>query len=194
MARKTRAAKDRLTPEDWAHAALRAIAKDGIKAVAVEPLAKQLGVTKGSFYWHFKNRDELIRSAVTLWEDLGDQAITTHLESIENPRMRLRALFYAAFDPKNAHALLHHLASSRNSPLIGPVLERVTARRITSLTEMYQDCGLERAIAHQRALVAYATYVGMFQIRATAPEATPSASASNAFIQHLVDTLVPIPD
>ena len=48
--------KKTLTAEDWARAALEAIAEDGVTAVAVEPLARSLGVTKGSFYWHFANR------------------------------------------------------------------------------------------------------------------------------------------
>ena len=50
-----------LTPGDWARAALAAIARGGIAAVAVESIAADLGATKGSFYWHFKNRDALIQ-------------------------------------------------------------------------------------------------------------------------------------
>ena len=46
----------RLSAEDWAVAALDVIAESGLAAVAVEPLAKRLGVTKGSFYWHFPSR------------------------------------------------------------------------------------------------------------------------------------------
>ena len=183
--------KVRLTRTDWANAALKAIAREGLKAIAIEPLAKRLGVTKGSFYWHFKTKNELIQSAVELWETLGDQAISEHLETIEDPRDRLRALFMAAFEPKNAHALLHHLASSQSSPMIKPVLRRVTARRIQSLTEMYTACGLSPEQAKHRALLAYATYVGMFQIRATAPESTPFGKNTGAFTQHIVETLVP---
>ena len=183
--------KTRLTREDWANAALKAIAREGLKAVAVEPLAKRMGVTKGSFYWHFKTRNDLIRAAVERWEVLGDLAISEHLSAITDPRERLRTLFTAAFDTKNAHALLHHLASSQSDPNIQPVLRRVTARRIASLTEMYQDCGLSEEQAHHRALLAYATYVGMFQIRATAPESTPSGQQTIDFAQHLVSTLVP---
>ena len=48
-----------LTAANWAEAALDAIAENGIEAVAVEPLARRLGVTKGSFYWHFTHREAL---------------------------------------------------------------------------------------------------------------------------------------
>lgn len=191
MSRSGQNTKPRLTREDWANAALRAIAREGLRAVAVEPMAKRLGVTKGSFYWHFKTRADLIQAAVELWEELGDRAIAKHLESFQEPRERLRALFMAAFESKNAHALLHHLASSQSSPIIQPVIRRVTLRRVASLTEMYAQCGLSEEQAKHRALLAYATYVGMFQIRATAPETTPTAQSTLDFTQHIVDTLVP---
>ena len=79
MSRSGQNTKTRLTREDWANAALRAIAREGLRAVAVEPMAKRLGVTKGSFYWHFKTRADLIQAAVELWEELGDLAIAKHL-------------------------------------------------------------------------------------------------------------------
>ena len=53
----------RLSADDWAQAALDLIAEQGVSAVAVEPLARRLGVTKGSFYWHFPSRDALLQAA-----------------------------------------------------------------------------------------------------------------------------------
>ena len=191
MSKNNSTAKSRLTKEDWANAALKAIAREGLKAVSVEPLAKRLGVTKGSFYWHFKTRNDLIRAAVEHWEALGDQAISADIAHIKDPRARLHALFQAAFDSKNAHALLHHLASSHTDPNIQRVIQRVTARRIATLTDMFAECGLTPTQAHHRALLAYAAYVGMFQIRATAPEATPGGEEAHDFTQHLVATLIP---
>ena len=58
----------RLSAEDWAQAALDLIAEQGVAAVAVEPLARRLGVTKGSFYWHFPSRDALLQAALERWE------------------------------------------------------------------------------------------------------------------------------
>ena len=54
-----RETKNVLSANDWAEAALSAIAARGIEGVAIEPLARELGVTKGSFYWHFANRNAL---------------------------------------------------------------------------------------------------------------------------------------
>src|SRR5260370_14402155 len=57
-----------LGAEAWEKAALKAIADRGFSGAAIEPLAKKLGVTKGSFYWHFADREALIRAALKRWE------------------------------------------------------------------------------------------------------------------------------
>ena len=82
----------RLSADDWAQAALDLIAEQGVAAVAVEPLARRLGVTKGSFYWHFPSREALLVAALERWEKV-EQEVFSSLEPIPDPRERLRALF-----------------------------------------------------------------------------------------------------
>jgi len=57
-----------LTPEDWLRAARLGLLRGGVEAVRVEKLARELRVTKGSFYWHFKDRDELLELLLREWE------------------------------------------------------------------------------------------------------------------------------
>ena len=57
-----------LGKRDWILEAMFLIAQGGTARVAVEPLAKRLGATKGSFYWHFANRDELVAETLAHWE------------------------------------------------------------------------------------------------------------------------------
>ena len=57
-----------LTAADWAEAALQLIAEAGLGSLTVDTLAARLGVTKGSFYWHFKGRSELLAAALGRWE------------------------------------------------------------------------------------------------------------------------------
>ena len=59
-ARKPAASATRLSSADWEGAALDSLAEHGLAGLAVEPLARQLGVTKGSFYWHFADREALL--------------------------------------------------------------------------------------------------------------------------------------
>ena len=71
----TKAARRRLTPDDWAASAYRALARAGVEAIGVEPIAAELGATKGSFYWHFANRGALVDAALDEWERRIDQVI-----------------------------------------------------------------------------------------------------------------------
>ena len=85
--------KARLSAEDWALAALDVIAEQGLAAVAVEPLARRLGVTKGSFYWHFPSREALLVAALERWEKTEQETVFGKMEAVSDPRVRLRELF-----------------------------------------------------------------------------------------------------
>src|SRR3546814_12122575 len=83
--------KQNLTADCWAEAALDAIAGGGLDAVAVEPLARRLGVTKGSFYWHFANRDALLRAALQRWGQPETDDIVARIGPESEPYGRGRA-------------------------------------------------------------------------------------------------------
>ena len=66
----------RLSRKDWLHGALELLTVTGIEGVKIVPLAERLGVTSGSFYWHFKNRKELHEALLYFWEhEMTDIAI-----------------------------------------------------------------------------------------------------------------------
>ena len=92
-------ARSSLTPADWAVAAFRAVARGGVDAVAVERIAAELGATKGSFYWHFKNRDALIEAALDEWERRLTENVIERLEREPDPGQRLKKLLAAEFQP-----------------------------------------------------------------------------------------------
>ncbi len=75
-----------LTAADWAEAALQLIAEAGLRALTVEALATRLGVTKGSFYWHFKGRSELLADALGRWEHRVTTEAITGLSTVTDPR------------------------------------------------------------------------------------------------------------
>ena len=79
MAQAAEKKKDRskLSAGDWEQQALELIAEKGIRAVAVESLARRMGVTKGSFYWHFPNRDALLEQSLLRWEKHDETNLTT---------------------------------------------------------------------------------------------------------------------
>src|ERR1700760_697069 len=84
----------RLTTDDWAAAALDALLSEGPAGVAVQPLARRLGTTKGSFYWHFESRDELLRAALARWQDVATGDVIRRTEAAsDDPREKARLLF-----------------------------------------------------------------------------------------------------
>src|SRR4029079_495111 len=85
--------RTRLSAADWEQAALDVIAEQGLGAVTVESLARQLGVTKGSFYWHFPTREALLKAALEHWEDQDMTNVLAQVEPIAHARARLCELF-----------------------------------------------------------------------------------------------------
>jgi AcrR family transcriptional regulator len=84
-----------LAREDWLRAARLALLKGGVQAVRVERLSRDLHVTKGSFYWHFKDREELLELLLREWEEELRQEIIPQLRGRrgqEGLRLLLRLL------------------------------------------------------------------------------------------------------
>ena len=89
--------RESLTAADWTRAALSALARGGLPAVAVEPLAKELGATKGSFYWHFADRQALLEATLELWERRDTDQVIAAIDETQDVETRLRNLLHLAF-------------------------------------------------------------------------------------------------
>ena len=183
-----------LTREKWADAALDALAAGGLGAVAVEPLARTLGVTKGSFYHHFASREALLQAALERWESLETDDVLQRVEPF-GPLERLEYLFEsaAAGDIAPRWAVLVQLVAHRNEPLVSEVLARVTERRLAYLTETWRSAGLDPEEAERRALLAYSSYLGMLQLAVSAPGCVPHGEASLRYMERVREMLVPRP-
>ncbi|TDD88513.1 TetR/AcrR family transcriptional regulator [Actinomadura darangshiensis] len=93
MAAGTNTARTRVARRDWIEAAYRELARGGERGVAITALAARLGVTKGSFYWHFKDRTELMRALLDRWaHERTDEVLGLALGSTADPRERLRRI------------------------------------------------------------------------------------------------------
>jgi len=181
-----------LSREAWVKAATHLIAQEGVQAVAVEPLALALGVTKGSFYWHFQNRDELIHAALEAWEQDQSADVVTRYGGIEDPRRRLRVLLFAAFEDVENGRFFAALAVSSEDPRVQPYLRRASERRLAFGVAAFQALGLTEAEARERALLAYAAYAGYFQLLRTTPEAVAAVTDLSGYVRRLADALVPV--
>lgn len=181
-----------LSREAWVKAATHLIAREGVQAVAVEPLAQGLGVTKGSFYWHFKNRDELILAALEAWEQDQSADVVSRYQGIEDPQRRLRVLLFAAFEDVENGLFFAALAVSSEDPRVQPFLHRATERRLAFGIKAFQALGLSEKEARERALLAYAAYAGYFQLLRTTPLAVEAVTDLSGYVRRLADALVPV--
>lgn len=186
--------KSSLTAEDWAAAALDAIAEGGIEAVAVEPLARRLGVTKGSFYWHFANRKALLQAALDLWETRETTDIVRQVEHIADPRRRLQQVFRVANSGFRNGRLTGIFAASSSDSMIGPVVERVAKKRLEFLTDCYAALGFDSEHARRWAMFAYSTFMGTLQLRRDDATALPRGRVMNEYVRLCMDTLIPPAD
>lgn len=183
--------KNSLSAKDWAQAALDAIADGGIEAVAVEPLARKLGVTKGSFYWHFANRKALLKAALDAWEEQETTAVVQQVEHIQDPRQRLQQVFRVANSGLRNGRLTGVFAAASSDPLIGPVVERVARKRLDFLNSCYSALGYPAEDARRWAMFAYATFMGTLQLRRDDPEALPRGRALNEYVRLCMESLIP---
>ena len=183
--------RGRLSAEDWAQAALDLIAEQGVAAVAVEPLARRLGVTKGSFYWHFPSRDALLQAALERWEKVEQEQVFGQLEAIADPRERLRALFDLVAHEYKAHIIYSELLKALDHPAVQPVIGRVSDRRLDYLTASFRQAGLGRNDAQNRARLAYAAYVGFLQLNLQLKQTRLQQDEFEADVDHRMATLIP---
>jgi AcrR family transcriptional regulator len=154
-----------LSAQDWTDAALRALADGGVAAVRVDVLARGLGVTRGSFYWHFADRDALLQAALEQWERTVTAQVIERMENVASPLARFEQLVRVAFGAEAIPGLQPAILAHASHPVVEPVLRRVTTRRIDYIAGIYADLGLTPTAARRRAVICYATYLGWLDLR-----------------------------
>ena len=145
-----------LTREDWLAKALDVLAEDGIAAVRIEPLADALAVTKGSFYWHFTDRDELLACLLAA-DHSGDPSreLLTLLElvtTLDENRYDASVRAWARCDPR---AAAH--------------LERVDQKRLVYMRGLLLEMGFSEEEADLRSRWSHCYMIGECSVLGVAP-------------------------
>jgi AcrR family transcriptional regulator len=159
---KEATATQTLDAPDWVEAAFDALALGGIDAVRVDPLAKRLGVTRGSFYWHFKDRAALHTAMLREWRSRASYMIFNRLErspkSAGERLERLLALPYSS--PRSARGASIELAVrlwARRDKAAAKAVRHIDRVRLDYFTKLLTEHGLEADDARRRAFLFYAT-------------------------------------
>ncbi|GAA4818429.1 TetR family transcriptional regulator [Marinicella pacifica] len=186
--------KKSLNPKDWEQATLEVIAHQGVSAVAVETIARVLGVTKGSFYWHFTNRKDLIIAALKRWRNEDNKVIKQRVLSVNDPYKRLKTWFLLSSEPYQSHLIYATLLADRQHSYVSKVLKEVTVERLSYLQQCYQDIGYTETKAKQQALLAYSVYVGYLHMTKTLHGQFKHDDNIEAYVKHVAGQLIHPPE
>lgn len=153
----------KLGRNDWLLAALDVLSEQGIEKVKVEPLAVYLGVTKGSFYWHFKNREALLLQMVDYWSAVQNDIIDRLGESASEPKQRLKNLlqFIGRKDSRHDVAIR---AWARNNPYAAKAISHIDSRRLAFCEKLFEQMGFTGDEVKVRARMVYYYQVGEYMV------------------------------
>jgi len=156
----------RLSKESWLNHTLTKIGEVGVGNIQIESLAKELNVTKGSFYWHFQNRDALLSETLEYWYRSATKAIGLAAQrNFEGPVDRLRYFFTLAFNRRPdvpggpVERALHEWA--RTSKIAEKTTRQVDEDRISLIADAYVELGMIEQQARQTATMAVAQITGL---------------------------------
>ena len=155
--------KIKLGREDWLVAALDVLSKDGIERVKVEPLAAYLGVTKGSFYWHFKNREALLTQMVDYWEKAQNEIIDRLGKSAIEPKQRLLNVLQFIGRKDSRHDVSIR-AWARHNGYADKAISHIDGRRLMFCEKLFAQMGFTGEEIKLRARLVYYYQVGEYTV------------------------------
>lgn len=161
--------------DEWLDAAYDTFTNGGLGAVRVESLARDLGTTKGSFYWHFADRAELVGAVMTRWEHRETQQLIDVVDAAGPPAERLAALFAAVASRMSARDGEMTLYVSSQTEGVADIVTRVSQRRIDYIAAILRELDFDEVEARNRGTIALAAVLGLQQLTA-ASELVPDAS------------------
>lgn len=153
------------TPDTWIDAATDVLVEEGIDHVRVDVLAQQLGMTRGSFYWHFKDREELLRRVLQAWRMRATEMLSARLEVAHtDPREQLRDLIGLPWRGRAARRAarieLAIRAWARRDEMAAQALREADDSRIGYIAQVFSALGFPIMDARRRAYVLYSAMLG----------------------------------
>jgi AcrR family transcriptional regulator len=162
MGKTNSALSAKLGREDWVQAAIAILMTQGIQAVKVDRLAKALQITRGSFYWHFQDLDDLLAAMIQSWRSVMTedviQAVETNGGSANQKLFHLFELAAADDDRLEKAMRIWAIADDR----VAAAIVEVDQQRIAYLQSLFTQIGFAPPDAAIRSQVAYSVRLGWF--------------------------------
>ena len=165
---------DQLSAKDWLDQGLKTLAERGFTALKAEPLAKALGVSRGSFYWHFADIGAFHAAILRHWREVAAERIIANLEAAPDNRDRLPLLLRQAFGGKLAlESAVRTWATV--DPAARSAVQAIDRRRLSYVESMLRAAGLSPGVARARAQILYWAFVGFARSDKPLPRARQQA-------------------
>jgi AcrR family transcriptional regulator len=150
---------DQLSAADWLDLGLRTLAKSGFTALKAEPLAKAMGVSRGSFYWHFADIGVYHAAILTHWRDVAAEQVIANLEVVSKNRDALALLLRQAFS--STPALENAVRTwATVDPAARAAVQAIDQRRLDYIETMLKRAGFAADMARARAQILYWAFLG----------------------------------
>lgn len=155
-----------LTRDDWIEAAITLLAGRGVAAVKITKLADELGVTRGSFYWHFKDREDLLSALIKVWEQRNTKALLDAVESSDDLVSGIMAIFecWLAAEPFAPRLEAAMRDWGHQSIKVRRAVKNADRRRAKAIAKVFLCAGFAEEEADIRAKVIYYTQVGYYAL------------------------------
>ncbi|PZO78721.1 MAG: TetR/AcrR family transcriptional regulator [Mesorhizobium amorphae] len=181
-----RSMSERLSRTDWLDHGLRQLETEGRSVLSANAMAASLGVSRGSFYWHFRDVADFRSALLERWRDGATEHVISRLETKKHPADRLRSLLVSAFGDAS---LSDHRASAQDRAIrawaadeseVARVVEEVDRRRVDYMAGILRDAGVSGQTAHERAVFLYWAYLGREAALGTGTVLGPEAATAMA--------------
>src|SRR5215475_3152441 len=158
---------EQLSADDWIDQGLRALARHGFTALKADPLAKAMGVSRGSFYWHFADIGAFHAAILKRWGEVAAEQIIADVEA-EGAAEPLRSLLHRTFGARLnlERAVRNWAAFDGNAQAAVRAIDR---RRLDYIEGLLVRHGLSAATAQARAQILYWTFLGFALSNNTVP-------------------------
>jgi AcrR family transcriptional regulator len=150
---------DQLSAKDWLDQGLKVLAERGFTALKAEPLAKAMGVSRGSFYWHFADIGAFHAAILKHWREVAAEQIIAGLEAASGNANPLQLLLRQAFGGQLALENAVRIWAAHDA-VARRAVQAIDRRRTGYLERMLRSAGLAPKVARSRALILYWAFVG----------------------------------
>jgi AcrR family transcriptional regulator len=149
----------RLSAQDWIEFALTTLAREGIEALKADVLARKLGVSRGSFYWHFSELSSFYARVIAHWRQATTEAIIADLNTYDSREERLEVLLRRGLSHRNVLEVRMRTWADHNDEA-ARALNDIDRRRREYIERLLREVGIPPSVAATRAELLYWTYLG----------------------------------